>query len=115
LPGRLRIDGVTWQTYEENLEENPIFLGRRPYVIALKETSCALRVVGQSEVGDTDCVIGVKMGEQQHVDPADRHAEFEYPHGRAATGVDQDGVIACLDKCAWTKTIETGDWHPRPD
>ena len=69
----------------------------------------------QPEIGNSDRVIAVKMREQQRVDPADGNAELKQPHGGAAPGIDQHGVIARFDQCARTEAIGTGDWHPRPE
>src|SRR4051812_30897442 len=70
---------------------------------------------GQPKVGNTDRVIAVEMRQQQRVNLTDRNTKLEQPDCRATAGVDQKGLVAGLDKRAWTEAIGTRDWHPRPE
>jgi len=54
------------------------------------------------------------MGEQLHIDAADRNLELVQPDGRAAAGIDQEFLLAGLDQRARAETVRLGIGTPVP-
>ena len=81
----------------------------------LRRTKMRTEPAREPEVRNADCVIGVKMREEQSVDVADRYADLKQPDGRPAPGIDQNSLIAGFDQRTRAETIGAGNWDPRPE
>ena len=55
------------------------------------------------------------VGEQLHVDPADRKLELVEPDRGAAAGVDQELLVAGLDQRAGAEAVRARDRHAGPE
>src|SRR5881397_3281659 len=55
------------------------------------------------------------MGEKLHVDAPDRQLELVEPDGSTAAGVDEEPLVAGLDKCAGAEAVGARDRHAGPE
>src|SRR5258705_12969428 len=60
-------------------------------------------------------MIGVKVGEQLHVNAPDRPLELIDSDGRPTTSVDEELLIAGLDQRAGAKAVGARDRHAGPE
>src|ERR1700704_6922404 len=60
-------------------------------------------------------MVGVIVGEQLHIDPADRHFKLIEPDRRAAAGIDQEFLLAGLDQRAGSEPVGARDRHTGPE
>ena len=60
-------------------------------------------------------MVGMIVGEQQRIDPPHRHAELVEPDGGAASGIDQELLVAGLDQGARPEAIGPRNRRPRPE
>src|SRR5262245_41544824 len=74
-----------------------------------------MQPAGEPYVRDARGVVGVIVGEQLHIDPADRNLELMQPDGRAAAGIDQEFLLAGLDQRAGAETVRARDRHAGPE
>src|SRR5216684_4415306 len=64
---------------------------------------------GQPQVWDTGRVIRMIVGEEKDIDFSRRYSHLPKTHGGAATGIDQNLLIARFDESTWPETIEPRD------
>src|SRR5262249_42705470 len=83
--------------------------GTRPPRVVRAEPS------GQPHVRDAGGVVGVIVREQQRIDAAERHAELIEPYRGAASGVDEQRLVAGLDQRARSETFGTRSGHSGPE
>src|SRR2546423_14054544 len=55
------------------------------------------------------------MRKQWHIDPTDGNLELMQPDGRAATGIDQEFVLAGLDQRTGAESVGARDRHAGPE
>src|SRR6185295_17070806 len=60
-------------------------------------------------------MVGMKVGEKLHIDPADRYLELREPDGGAAASIDQEFPLARLDQRAGTEALEARDRRAGPE